>query len=94
MAEQKIDNGHSLLLDNRNFGTITGVTDVVSFDEKQILLKTKEGTMTIAGSSLTLTRLDLEHGETDIHGRVDSILYSKEKKKAPDSARTVVRRWW
>lgn len=94
MAENKIDGGHSFKLDNRNFGTITGVTDVVSFDEKEILLKTKEGSMTITGSSLALTRLDLDHGETDIHGRIDSILYSKEKKKSPKTVRAAVRRWW
>ena len=94
MADAKIDNVHTLKLDNRNFGVITGVTDVISFDEREILLKTKEGTMTISGSSLTLTRLDLDRGETDIQGKVDGILYSKEKKKDARQVKSAIRRWW
>ena len=94
MAENKIDTGHMLKVDNRDHGTITGVTDVISFDEKEILLKTKAGTMTVCGSALTLTRLDLENGETDIQGKVDSIIYSKEKKNQTKQLRATVRRWW
>lgn len=85
---------HSIKLDNRHTGTITGVTDVVAFDEKEILLKTKAGTVTIRGSALTLTRLDLEHGETDIQGKVDGIWYSKDPPKTKKQIKSAIRRWW
>ncbi len=93
MAETNITE-HFLKLDNRQKGTIAGVTDVISFDEKEILLKTKAGTMTIRGSALTLTRLDLDHGETDIQGKVDGIWYSKDQPKAKKQIKATVRRWW
>lgn len=94
MADNMNVSDHFLKLDNRSKGTVTGVTDVVSFDDKEILLKTKAGAITIRGSSLTLTRLDLEHGETDIQGKVDGILYSKEQMKSKKPVRAAVRRWW
>lgn len=94
MAENMNGSDHFLKLDNRSKGTVTGVTDVISFDDKEILLKTKAGSMTIRGSSLTLTRLDLEHGETDIQGKVDGILYSKERPKTGKQIKATVRRWW
>lgn len=68
---------HKITFDERKSGCITGVTDVISFDEKIVCLKTTAGKMTIQGSGLTLTRLDLELGETDISGTVDGISYSK-----------------
>lgn len=73
---------HTLYLDNRSKGTVTGVTDVIAFDEKEILLKTKAGKITLRGSGLTLTKLDLEHGETDIQGKVDLVSYSKDTLKS------------
>lgn len=84
---------HTFYLDNRSKGTITGVTDVVAFDEKEILLKTKAGKITIKGSGLTLTRLDLDHGETDIQGKVDLVSYSKEPIKNSAQIKTAIRRW-
>ena len=94
MAETNQLSEHSLKLDSRNKGTVTGVTDVVAFDEKEILLKTKAGKMTIRGSALTLTRLDLEHGETDIQGKVDGIQYSGEQARTGKSVKAALRRWW
>ena len=93
MAENNISE-HSFRLDNRSKGTVTGVTDVIAFDEKEILLKTKAGKMTIRGSALTLTRVDLELGETDIQGKVDGILYSREQPNVSSQAKSVARRWW
>lgn len=74
---EKNDRLHTFFLDNRQAGTVTGVIDVISFNDKEILLKTVAGTMTIRGGNLALTRLDLEKQETDMQGEVDSVVYSK-----------------
>lgn len=78
MEENKTISAHKLHLDNRKKGMMTGVTDVKAFDEKEISLETKAGMVTVKGSELTLTRLNLEKGEVDIGGRVDSIVYTKD----------------
>lgn len=78
MEEKKMISQHKLQLDNRKKGTLTGVTDVKAFDEKEIFLETNAGRVTVKGADLTLTRLNLEKGEADISGNVDSIVYTKD----------------
>lgn len=75
MEEKNIFFPHKLMIENRQGGTITGVTDVMSFDEKDILLMTQAGKLTVKGEQLHVKRLNLEKGEVDIEGRVDSLLY-------------------
>ncbi len=77
---------HRLSLDDRKSGTLTGVRDVSSFDEKEILLLTAEGKLLIKGEQLHVKRLNLEKGEVDIEGRVDSLTYlSKNTDKKEES---------
>ena len=75
MEEKQYAKAHKLLLSNRRTGTISGVTDVISFDIAEILLET--GMLTIRGADLHVNRLTLEKGEVDIEGRIDSIAYSE-----------------
>ena len=70
---------HRLVLENRSAGTITGVSDVVSFDENSIVLDTNAGLLTIKGEGLHVTRLNLEKGEVDMEGSVDSLVYSSNE---------------
>ena len=51
MEEKKILSTHSLMLENRQNGRITGVKDIKSFDEKEILLFTQAGKLVIKGDS-------------------------------------------
>lgn len=71
MGEMK----HSLLLDQRSRAVITGVTDVSSFHETEIVLKIPDGVMVIGGQGLHVGRLSLEEGKLDVEGHVDSIVY-------------------
>ena len=76
--------GVSLHLEQRGHGLITGVTEMKSFDEENIFMETSQGTLAIRGSSLHVCRLELEKGEAEIEGKVDSLIYTqgrKEKKK-------------
>ena len=75
MEEKKILSTHSLMLENRQNGRITGVKDIKSFDEKEILLFTQAGTRVIKGEQLHVKQLDLEKGEVDLEGKVDSLTY-------------------
>lgn len=66
---------HRLILENRRKSTISGVQDVRSFNEEEILLLTEEGKLKIVGEQLHIKRLNLEKGETDIEGKVNSLIY-------------------
>ena len=66
---------HALVIKNRERLSITGVKDVKSFDEKEILLFTQAGKLVIKGEQLHVKQLDLEKGEVDLEGKVDSLTY-------------------
>lgn len=67
---------HRVSLDQRRDCKITGVIDVHAFDENTILMETVDGMLTIKGNGLHVSRLNLEKGEADVDGRVDSFAYS------------------
>lgn len=49
MEEKKSAAIHKLMLERQKGGTITGIRDVISFDEKEILLHTEDGKLSIKG---------------------------------------------
>ena len=70
---------HKLTMVNRSSCTITGLQDVVSFDENQIVLDTDMGLLTMKGKDLHVSRLTLEKGEVDVDGTIDSLVYSSNE---------------
>lgn len=69
---------HKLILNNRRCGNLTGVSDVLSFDENEIILETDQGMLMMKGKELHVSRLMLDKGEVDIDGRIDSVTYSEQ----------------
>lgn len=76
MEETRTGRPHQILWKERKQGSVTGVTDVVSFDESAILLETDLGMLTLKGKDLHISRLSLETGEVDMEGTIDSMVYS------------------
>ena len=70
---------HRVMMEDRGKISITGIADVVSFDENQVVLDTDKGLLTIKGRDLCVSRLTLDKGEIDIEGRPDSLVYSKSE---------------
>ena len=77
--EEKLGISHNMALYTREKGMLTGILDVISFDENTIVLDTDMGLLTIKGKDLHVNRLSLEKGEVDIEGRVDSMVYSSNE---------------
>ena len=73
---------HTLLVDRRRHTAITGVTDVLSFHETEIVLKIDTGLMILAGQGLHIARLLLGEGKLDVDGHVDSVIYEAPRKQA------------
>ena len=65
---------HRLLLEQRKTLSLGGVQDVKSFDENEV---TVCGVLTIRGKELHVGRLELEKGEADIEGSIDSLVYTE-----------------
>ena len=81
MEEKQREGNHRLQMRERSQGCVTGVKDVVAFDEGEISLITSSGMLTIKGKELHVTRLDLEKQEVDLAGHIDSLVYSQGKIK-------------
>ena len=79
MEDKKGMRPHRLMMQNRSSLSITGIRDVVSFDENQVVLDTDMGLLTMKGKDLHVSRLTLEKGEVDVDGTVDSLVYSSNE---------------
>lgn len=71
----------NIILEGRERLSISGVSDVISFDEEEILAETCEGTLLTCGDGLHVERLSLDAGELVITGRVDRMEYVGDKKQ-------------
>ena len=71
---------HKLVVNNRKNSMVTGVLDVLSFDLNEILLETEQGMLMVKGTDMHVNRLNLEKGEVDLSGNIDSIAYSEAHK--------------
>lgn len=77
MAEEKaVKAPHSLILENRKMLTATGVSNVDSFNEQEIVARTDLGELIVRGSKLHIDKLNIETGELTIDGEVVSMAYS------------------
>lgn len=77
MAETQLP--HKLSLNERRELTMTGVTEVVSFEENAVVLRTSLGMLIIQGKNLQLKTLSLEGGQVAVDGEVSSLVYEEPR---------------
>ena len=75
MPENMMKRQHLLTLDNRKLLTLTGVEDVSGFDEQTISIKLSDTVLVVKGSSLHISKLNLESGDVVIDGNISSLQY-------------------
>ena len=80
-VEEKRSQGHTLYMQNRKELHLSGVQDVRSFDEQEVVLDTEMGVLIIRGGGLHMGRFTLEKGEIDIDGMVDSFVYTDKMRR-------------
>ena len=85
MEEKKNLKPHSIMWKDRKQGSVTGVTDVVSFDDGCVVLETEQGMLTLKGKDMHVGRLLLDQGEVELEGEIESAVYSGQKKKKKGS---------
>lgn len=75
MAEDKNRGRHTVSMEERERIRMSGVLEVVSFDEEGVMLETECGLMMLKGTGLHVGKLDLGSGEVMVEGLFDSITY-------------------
>lgn len=79
MAEERMRLPHRLTLNERQQLLVTGVTEVVSFDENTVVLTTDMGTLMVGGTQLQLRNLSSEGGQVAVEGKVSAMSYEEPK---------------
>ena len=72
---------HRLSLEDRQHLVLTGVTDVDSFDENAVLLRTNRGLVSVRGEGLQLRSLNVEGGQAAVDGTITAIVYEGAPKQ-------------
>ena len=78
--EFRPDLPHSLNLEERHRLAVTGVSEVLSFDENQVVMDTSLGLLTVDGEEMHVEKLSLDIGELTLEGTIDSLGYSRAGK--------------
>ena len=79
MSEQKRSLPHKLTLNERKVLTVSGVTEVVSFDETAVIAHTELGTLVVQGKDLQLKTLLPEGGQVTVEGRISALAYEEPR---------------
>ncbi len=80
--KKRIKMPHSVTIEDRGKMTVTGVSDVDSFDEQTMIVYTDLGELTVRGKGLHISRLNTETGELNITGTVSAIAYTDDRTKS------------
>lgn len=72
---------HELVLKGRKSLSVSGVREVISFDESSVMLDTVCGELEIDGDSLRVSALDTARGNVAVEGNISSMLYSDKPYK-------------
>ena len=67
----------NLILENRNKLSISGVRDVLSFDDQVIIMETELGLLTIKGENLKINKLSIDTSEVIVEGEIYNLAYSE-----------------
>lgn len=75
MEGSKFEN-HNVIIEDRKKFVLTGVTEVVSFDEETIMLDTALGRLAIKGSGLRILNFEAQIGDLSGEGKIFAIIYT------------------
>ncbi len=76
MDEKRIKLPHNVIMEDRKTLSITGITDIDSFDEQTVVLFTDSGELLIKGFDMHINKIDVESGDLTLEGEIHSLIYS------------------
>ena len=78
-VEENIRKSHNLILEDRKKFTLTGIKDVLSFDENTIMLDTSLGKLAVKGEDLKLGQFDTQKGDVSGTGKIYAVVYTQDE---------------
>ena len=80
--QQKPALPHNIILEDRRLLTVSGFSDVDSFDEHTVTVFTDMGELIVRGHDLHINRLSVEVGELLLEGSIASLTYQDSTPKS------------
>ena len=69
----------NLILENRGKLSISGVNDVLSFDDQVVMVETELGLLTVKGENIRINKLSIDTSEVIIEGNISYLAYSDKE---------------
>ena len=66
---------HDVFIGSREKMNISGIKEILNFDDTTVNLKTVCGDLCIEGANLHITVLNIEKGEVEMNGKINSVYY-------------------
>lgn len=82
LEEKKMVNNttfQNLVLENRKKLSISGVIDVLSFDDQVVIVETELGLLTVKGENIRINKLSIDTSEVVIEGEINNLAYSEKE---------------
>lgn len=74
----------NIVLENRNKLSVSGVKDVISFDDELVIIETELGLLTVKGNNLKINKLSIDTGDVSVEGEIFNLGYSDPTKKSQE----------
>lgn len=68
---------HNVAMEERRKLTVSGVEEVESFDEHEIVMQTSQGCLIVRGEGLSVGRLSVDNGDVSVAGTVAELRYEE-----------------
>ena len=72
---------HAISVTDRSSALLTGVAEVISYDENNIVMLTNMGQLTLDGEGLNIVQLNLGEGNVSVDGRINAFYYMEQREK-------------
>ncbi len=79
--DQQAESGHEVSIEGRERALITGVLQVISFDEEEIVLDTELGVLKMQGEGLDMKEMSLSQGIFSVEGLIVVLEYEKKTRR-------------
>lgn len=76
----------NLVLENRGKLSISGVLDVLSFDDQVVMVETELGLLTVKGENLRINKLSIDTSEVVVEGEISHLSYSENNQDKNSSS--------
>lgn len=77
--EEDLRVNHSMIVENRKKLTLTGIKEVISFDDETIMLESGLGKLAVKGFGLHILNYNTETGDLSAEGKIHALIYTAKE---------------